>query len=166
MKQNGKKNALLESGPPFYVVIRAKRRSSRLQCKGIEPWPTPGIELAISHYELKRSTDWANPARKIWAADENANQNEDKISVLKNRAKMWGKIFSGKIVLNLGWHTEALFAECSARRSHKFSVFLSSKPRPRLQIVNLLPPVSWNFLSCYVLLGLFVSNNLSGVPVN
>ena len=25
---------LLEKGPPFYVVIRATRRSSRLQCKG------------------------------------------------------------------------------------------------------------------------------------
>ena len=44
--------------------------------------------------------------------------------------------------------------------------FLSSKPRPRLEIVNLLPPVRWDFLSCYVLFGLFVSNNLSGVPVN
>lgn len=51
------KNALLESGPPFYVVIRATRRSSRLQCKGSEPWPAPGIELATSYSELKRSTD-------------------------------------------------------------------------------------------------------------
>ena len=25
---------LLETGPPFYVVIRATRRSSRLHCKG------------------------------------------------------------------------------------------------------------------------------------
>lgn len=62
MKQNGKKNALLESAPPFYVVIRATQRSSRLPCKGSEPWPAPGIEPAISYSELKRSTDWANPA--------------------------------------------------------------------------------------------------------
>ena len=123
MKQNGK-NALLESGPPFYVVISATRRSSRLQCKGSEPWPAPGIEISTSHSELKRSNDWANPARMISTADGNANQNEDKLSLLKNRAKIWGKIFSGKIVLNLAWHTDALFAEYSARRSHKLTTCL------------------------------------------
>ena len=133
-----KKNALLESGPPFYVVIRATQRSSRLPCKGSEPWPAPGIEPAISHSELKRSTDWANPARMISTADGNANQNEDKLCVLKNRAKIWGKIFSRKIVLNLVWHTDALFAEYSARRSHKLTTclfcfrFLEFKTSPTL----------------------------------
>lgn len=133
MKQNGK-NALLESGPPFYVVISATRRSSRLQCKGSEPWPAPGIEIATSHSEPKRSKDWANPARMISTADGNANQNEDKLSVLKNRAQIWGKIFSGKIVLNLVWHTDALFAEYSARRSHKLTTCLFCSRFPEFKI--------------------------------
>ena len=37
----------LETGPPFYVVIRATRRSSRLQCKGgtfISQFPRPSAQ--------------------------------------------------------------------------------------------------------------------------
>ena len=65
MKQNG-------TGSPFYVVIRATRRSSRLQCKGstfISPLfktlstsPAPRIEPVTSRSAVKRPTDWSNPA--------------------------------------------------------------------------------------------------------
>ena len=34
---------LLETGPSFYVVIRARQRSSHLQGKGSEYWSGPGI---------------------------------------------------------------------------------------------------------------------------
>ena len=64
---------LLETRPPFYVVIRATRRSNRLQYKETKrvPWflsyfktlsisPAPGIEPATSRSAFKRSTDWAN----------------------------------------------------------------------------------------------------------
>jgi len=60
------------TGPPFYVVIRATRRSSRLQGKGSASFlsyfktrsidPAPGIEPATSRSAVKRSTDWPNPA--------------------------------------------------------------------------------------------------------
>ena len=64
----------METGPPFYVVIRATRRSRRLACsakevpsflshfKTLSNGPAPGIEPATSHSAVKRSTDWANPA--------------------------------------------------------------------------------------------------------
>ena len=59
----------METRSPFYVVIRDKRRSSRLQCKGstfisktLSIGPTPGIELATFRSAVKRSTDCANPA--------------------------------------------------------------------------------------------------------
>ena len=62
---------LLETGPPFYLVIRATRRSHRLQYKGstftvysyfktLSICPTPGIEPATFRSAVKRSTDWAN----------------------------------------------------------------------------------------------------------
>ena len=66
---------LLETRPPFYVVIRATRRSNRLQYKEIRRVPSffsyfktlsispaPGIEPATSRSAFKRSTDrdWAN----------------------------------------------------------------------------------------------------------
>ena len=60
-------------GPPFYMVIRATQRSSRLQCKGSTfmtqlfsktlreywsgPWNPPPPTLP------PRCTDWANPAQ-------------------------------------------------------------------------------------------------------
>ena len=55
---------LLErTGPPFYVVIQATRRSSRLiEAMGIGP--APEIEPTPSRSEDKHSTDWANPATK------------------------------------------------------------------------------------------------------
>ena len=55
-------------GLPFYVVIRATQRSTRLQVKGIT-WvlvrsrksnPRPPSSFAV-----KRSTDYANPAGKL-----------------------------------------------------------------------------------------------------
>ena len=58
---------LMETGPPFYVVIRATERSRRLQCKGstylhfsvifktLSIGPAPGIEPATSHSAVKRS---------------------------------------------------------------------------------------------------------------
>ena len=65
------------------MVIRATRRSSRLQCKGstsisqtLSIGTAPGIEPATSRSAIKRSTDWANPAaviiengRKWWMID-------------------------------------------------------------------------------------------------
>ena len=63
------------SGPPFYVVIRATRMSSRLQCELIPSFlsyfralsngPAPGIDPTISLSAVKRSTDWANPPAVI-----------------------------------------------------------------------------------------------------
>ena len=57
---------LLETGPPFYVVIRATRRSSRWQGKGStfisQLFYALGIEPATSKSEVKRSSDWTNPA--------------------------------------------------------------------------------------------------------
>ena len=62
----------METAPPFYVVIRATRRSRRLQCKEVPSFlsyfktqsngPAPGIEPATSRSAVKRSADWANPA--------------------------------------------------------------------------------------------------------
>ena len=56
----------LETGQPFYVVIRATRRSSRLQCKRgtfiyhlfktLSFGPVPGIEPATSR-SAQRCTD-------------------------------------------------------------------------------------------------------------
>ena len=59
--------------PPFYVVIRATRRSNRMQYKETKRVPSflsyfktlsispaPGIEPATSRSAFKRSTDWAN----------------------------------------------------------------------------------------------------------
>ena len=58
---------LMETGPPFYVDIRARRRSSRLQGKGstfisqlfktLSIGAAPGIEPATSRSAVKRSTD-------------------------------------------------------------------------------------------------------------
>ena len=57
---------LLETGPPFYVVIRATRRSSHLQGKGstcishfktLGVGPVPGIEPATSRSAVKRSNE-------------------------------------------------------------------------------------------------------------
>ena len=64
----------LETGPPFYVVIRTTRRSSLLQCKGNtfisqllwdpEYWPGPGNRTCdLPLCSFTRSTellDWAN----------------------------------------------------------------------------------------------------------
>ena len=57
------------------MVIRGTRRSSRLQVKRVPSFlsyfktlsigPPPGIEPATSRSAVKRSTDWANPARPI-----------------------------------------------------------------------------------------------------
>ena len=57
------------------MVIRATRRSSRLQVKRVPSFlsyfktlsigPPPGIEPATSRSPVKRSTDWASPARPI-----------------------------------------------------------------------------------------------------
>ena len=57
------------------MVIRATRRSSRLQVKGVPSFlsyfktlsigPPLRIEPATSRSAVKRSTDWANPARPI-----------------------------------------------------------------------------------------------------
>ena len=55
----------LETGPPFYLVIRATRRSSYLRCKGrffTEYCSALRIEPATFRSAVKRSTDWANPA--------------------------------------------------------------------------------------------------------
>ena len=68
---------LLETGPPFYVVIRATRRFSRLKCKEISfisqlflktlsNGPASGIEPATSRSAVMRSTDWADPACSVW----------------------------------------------------------------------------------------------------
>ena len=55
---------LLErTGPPFYVVIQATRRSSRL-IEAMSIGPAPEIEPTPSRSEDKHSTDWANPATK------------------------------------------------------------------------------------------------------
>ena len=55
---------LLETGPPFYVVVRATRRSNRLQGNGSTfiSQLAPGIEPATTHSAVKCSTNWANPA--------------------------------------------------------------------------------------------------------
>ena len=63
------------TGLPFYVVIGGTRRSSCLQVKRVPSFlsyfktlstcPPPGIEPATSLSAVKRSTDWANPARPI-----------------------------------------------------------------------------------------------------
>ena len=57
------------------MVIRAARRSSSLQVKRVPSFlsyfktlsigPSPGIEPATSRSAVKRSSDWANPARPI-----------------------------------------------------------------------------------------------------
>ena len=61
---------LLETRPPFYVVIRATRRTNRSQGKGstflsqfktLSIGPATGIEPVTSRSAVKRSTDWANP---------------------------------------------------------------------------------------------------------
>ena len=60
-------------GLPFYVVIQATRRSTRLRGKGstftsqlsvktLSIGPAPRIEPATSRSAIKRSTDWANHA--------------------------------------------------------------------------------------------------------
>ena len=64
----------LETGPPFYVVIRASRRSSHMQAvpsflsyfKTLSIGPVPGIEPTTSRSAVKRSTDWANPAAELY----------------------------------------------------------------------------------------------------
>ena len=66
---------LLETGPPFYVVIRAMRGSSGLQCelipsflryfKTLSNGPAPGIEPTTSRSAVKRSPCWANPTAVI-----------------------------------------------------------------------------------------------------
>ena len=63
---------LMETGPPFYVVIRATRRlavcSAKEEPSFLSHFKTlsnglaPGIEPATSRSVIKRSTDWANPA--------------------------------------------------------------------------------------------------------
>ena len=66
---------LLETGPPLYVVHRAKRKSSRLLGKGTKAVPSflsyfktlsiglvPGIKPTNSCSAVERSTVWANPA--------------------------------------------------------------------------------------------------------
>ena len=65
----------LEMEPPFYVVIQATRRSSRLKADGrqyltiiqllfktLSTGPTPGIKPTTSRFAVKRSSHWANPA--------------------------------------------------------------------------------------------------------
>ena len=62
----------METGPPFYVVIRATRRPSRLKDKGstfisqlfktLSIGPAVRIEPMTSRSAVKRSTDWAKPA--------------------------------------------------------------------------------------------------------
>ena len=65
----------MNTGPPFYVVIRATRSARRLRIiakvvpsflsyfKALSNGPSPGIEPATSRSAVnKRSTDWANPA--------------------------------------------------------------------------------------------------------
>ena len=62
----------MESGPPFYVVIRATRRSRCCSAKEVPSFlshfktlsigPAPGIEPTTSRSAVKRSTDWVNPA--------------------------------------------------------------------------------------------------------
>ena len=49
---------LMETGPPFYVVIRATQRSRRLQCKEktMSNGPAPRIEPATSLSAVKCST--------------------------------------------------------------------------------------------------------------
>ena len=62
---------LIETGPPFYVAVRATQSSSRLHGKGIASFLRPWVlirsrELNLRPPDLsaavKRSTDWANPA--------------------------------------------------------------------------------------------------------
>ena len=53
---------LLETGPPFYVVIRATQPSFLSYFKTPSIGPTTGIEPATSRSAVMRSTDWANPA--------------------------------------------------------------------------------------------------------
>ena len=57
---------LMETGPQFYMVIRARRRSSHLQCKGVPSFlscfktpsngPAPGIKPMTSHSAIKCSS--------------------------------------------------------------------------------------------------------------
>ena len=61
-----------ETGPPFYVVIRATQRSSLLNAKGVTSFlsyfktlsigQAPGIEPATFHSAVKRFTNGANTA--------------------------------------------------------------------------------------------------------
>ena len=63
---------MLETVQLFYVVIRATRRSTRLQGKGsiytsqyfetLSIGPAPGIKPPTSRSAIKRSNDCANPA--------------------------------------------------------------------------------------------------------
>ena len=64
----------MDTGPPFYVVIRATRSARRLRIiakvvpsflsyfKALSNGPAPGIEPATSRSAVMRTTDWANPA--------------------------------------------------------------------------------------------------------
>ena len=62
----------METGPPFYVVIRTSEGQAVCSAKGVPSFlsyfktlnidPAPGNEPATSRSAVKRSTDWANAA--------------------------------------------------------------------------------------------------------
>ena len=61
--------SVLESGPPFYVVIRARVKAVPLflsYFKTLSIGPAPGIEPTTSRSTVKGFTDWANPATVKW----------------------------------------------------------------------------------------------------
>ena len=57
---------LLETGPPFYVVIQASQRFSVI-FKTLSVGPVPGIEPLTSRSAVRCSSDWADPAQLKWS---------------------------------------------------------------------------------------------------
>ena len=96
---------LMETGPPFYVVIEATRRSSHLQCKGVPSFlsyckiinngAAPAIEPATSRFAVKRAlqTELILPRLAIVS---NKLQNKNSVSLEEIEAlfinQTWSKI--------------------------------------------------------------------------
>ena len=90
----------LETGPPFYVVIRATQRSSLLKAKGVTSFlsyfktlsigPAPGIEPATSHSAVKRFTNGANTAAVKKGKSINRKGPQTKLSAtIKGARFLW-----------------------------------------------------------------------------
>ena len=65
MKQNGKKNALLESGPPFYVVIRATRRLQNSQYFCVFKY-VRAVKQKVWNEAENRERDWGETLKIVF----------------------------------------------------------------------------------------------------